>query len=47
MLEGICRKCGETCVPHDEDDTEHLMKVDGSPCGGFLDIAGVYFVPRG
>jgi hypothetical protein len=33
-LEAKCTKCGEHFNPADEDDTEHIERVDGTPCGG-------------
>lgn len=40
MLEAKCTKCGETFIPADENDTEHVQREDGTPCGGAGRIAG-------
>lgn len=40
MLEAVCGKCGETFNPHDEDDTEHIARYDGTECGGQGEIVG-------
>ena len=39
-LEAICWKCDETFVPADEMDTIHLVKADGTDCGGQGEITG-------
>lgn len=40
MLEAVCGKCGETFIPCDENDTEHIEREDGEPCGGTGEIIG-------
>lgn len=34
FLEALCGTCGETFNPADEDDTIHIERADGTPCGG-------------
>jgi|KBSMisStandDraft_5_1062788.scaffolds.fasta_scaffold2223786_2 hypothetical protein len=34
MIEARCQTCDETFNPIDENDTEHLEKLDGTECGG-------------
>lgn len=34
MIEAKCRKCGETFIPTDENDLEHIETTAGQPCGG-------------
>ena len=51
MLEAICGRCGETFIPHDENDTEHGWSEDQrAVCGGEGTITGEWFygqlVPR-
>lgn len=45
MLEAHCRRCGEVFVPADEDDLIHLIKEDGSDCGGTGVVAGEWLTP--
>ena len=39
-MEASCTKCGETFNPADEDDLEHIERVDGTPCGGAGEMVG-------
>lgn len=32
--EARCTRCGEHFCPADEDDLEHVERVNGEPCGG-------------
>lgn len=32
--EARCTTCGETFNPHDESDLEHVVRDDGTDCGG-------------
>lgn len=41
-LEAVCGKCGETFVPHDEDDLIHGETEDGKPCMGQGRITGAW-----
>ena len=40
MLEAECTKCGDIFIPADEDDTIHIERSDGTPCGGQGIIVG-------
>lgn len=40
MIEAVCAKCGDTFIPCDEDDVEHIAREDGTPCGGIGEIVG-------
>lgn len=42
ILEAECRKCGETFNPSDVEDIIHVIREDGSFCGGTGDIQGEY-----
>lgn len=42
MLEAHCGLCGETFVPADEDDLEHGLRKDETPCGGQGEITGTW-----
>jgi hypothetical protein len=42
IYEAVCRTCGETFNPHDEDDLVHLQRNDGEPCGGQGDLMGYW-----
>jgi hypothetical protein len=46
LLEAKCRKCGETFNPADAQDTIHMIREDGSFCGGTGDIQGHYTSPN-
>ena len=39
-----CSKCGERFVPADEEDTVHLVRDDGTECGGQGHITSVFSV---
>lgn len=32
--EARCTRCGDHFCPLDEDDLEHVERVNGEPCGG-------------
>jgi hypothetical protein len=40
IIEAVCGKCGDTFNPGDEDDTIHLVREDGTECGGQGTITG-------
>lgn len=40
IIEAVCGKCGETFNPVDDDDTIHLVREDGTECGGQGTITG-------
>lgn len=44
IFEAVCRECGETFNPNDEDDTIHAVRMnsDGEECGGQGDIVGTW-----
>jgi hypothetical protein len=44
-IEAKCTRCGETFNPADEDDTEHVETVQGTPCGGLGVITGSWHNP--
>jgi hypothetical protein len=48
MLEAICRKCGQTFNPADDDDTIHLVRVGDDThgdeeCGGEGEVTGEWW----
>ena len=46
MLEVICEVCGETFNPADPQDIIHMVKGDGTFCGGTGEIQGFYTWPQ-
>ena len=44
MLEAKCKRCAESFVPADENDTIHGEKNNGNPCGGEGVILGEWIL---
>lgn len=42
ILEAECQKCKEVFIPENEEDTEHIAREDGTPCGGEGVIYGAW-----
>jgi hypothetical protein len=42
IIEAVCRVCGETFNPNDEDDTIHIQTEAEVECGGQGDIVGYW-----
>lgn len=40
MLEATCTTCGDTFIPADENDREHVERENGDECGGTGQLAG-------
>lgn len=44
MIEAECQECKEIFMPNDEEDIEHVVRLDGKECGGLGIILGRYIL---